>query len=190
VTDRIDPVACLSPAEIVVVFAGRRLVVPAMRADGWLAVLMDPDAQVDDIFPGLLPIAGQELVWEAVDDGETTPEAVAGLALEVLTQAAGRPYWEVQRLVGIAVQHWEVLGTELLLSGVRAETVTLGEWLNALFVVLLRQVAQSDPKSGHQRAVMVQQQIQRPPFEVMAEEFDEEAEAALFLAQMQAQAPS
>lgn len=179
-----DPVASVRRGQLTVDFHGRELQITPMTAGDWVEHLYDPELEFGDIFPGLLIDAdGRGFVDDLLFDGKVTVEACVDVAKQVLSAASGRPWWLTLRILAVAKLNWELVGGELALAGMRADLVPFGAWLDAVYLLIMRNV---EPK----RARIVEEQLKRPPFEERQADFDEEREAEAFMAALGAQVPA
>lgn len=139
----LDPVQSLRPWPVLVPCCNEELEIPALPAADWLAVLLDADMQLDDIFPGLLSDEDIDWVEEQLLLGQVGVDEFQETVLDALEVASARKWWVTLRLASIARQHWDVVGPELVNRGVDAARVSLSAWLDSLLVVVLRNM---DPK--------------------------------------------
>ena len=131
-----DPIWSLQPWPVVLELGERTLEIPALPASQWLAVLMVGELELEDIVPGLLCEEDADEVEEALYTGLLTLEQLNMLALDVVSQVSGRPWWVALRLVELARLHWDNLATEMTRAD--ASRLSLSGWLDVLFVALLR----------------------------------------------------
>lgn len=153
-----DPTASLEPRALEVQLGTALLEIPAMTAAQWLQILFT-DFDIWDIIPGLCPDQAEQ-VDEAILDGLVSLTLVRDTALEVITEATGRPWWYVLRLVALVKNSWETIGGELTFRGVRADQLSLGAWLDAVLLVCLRSIKQED-------VVMFTSSLESPPPELL-----------------------
>lgn len=117
----------------------RTYTVDAWPAAEWLEVLLAEQLSLWDIIPGMIGgpegIYAEEALIEALNGGSLGAEEYAELAYEVLTVAAGRPWWTAMRLCASAVEptigNW-VRG-QLVLHHIDATALSLSAWLDALY---------------------------------------------------------
>lgn len=139
-----DPVWSLRPWAVEVELAGQLWVIPPLSAVEWLVPLMGQPFDPEDLFPGLLPSDQAEELDQLVFDGKVDLDELGEATLSIITTASGRPWWVTLRLIADAYHHWDLLGAEMLLAGVDATRVSLGAWLDALLLFIVR--AQPDDK--------------------------------------------
>jgi hypothetical protein len=132
-----DPIASLRCWPVEVELAGTVVQIPALSAADWLAVLMSSPLDLEAVFPGLAPGA-LEIVDDLLYSGEMTVLELQDLALDVISMASGRPWWIAMRLIVSATSNWGLLGSDLALGGVDASKLSLGAWLDALFILIVR----------------------------------------------------
>lgn len=116
--------------------AGVEFEVEALPAADWLAVLMVPSLDLEDILPGLLDDGDAEVFEDLLLGGQLGVEEKDQLSLEVVSTVAGRPWWVALRLIETARCHWDALGAEMIRKA-DAARVSLSAWLDALFVAIL-----------------------------------------------------
>lgn len=140
-----DLVAGLQPWPIEDVWIGNRVFrVPAMPASKWLWILLEPDVSLFAIVPGLLEPDAREYVEGLILDGEYGHEDLEELAWEIVSIAAGRPWWTVLYLL-VNAKHGTNLETvqgELALHAVDASRMSLSSWLSAVYVIFARSMDQ------------------------------------------------
>lgn len=146
----------LRPWPVVVRLGNQEMVIPALPAADWLAVLMQEDLWPEDVFPGLCGPAVVDLVDELVNSGEVNLDDLADVSLDVLEAAASRSWWVALRLITVCRQNWATIGAELLLDGVDASRLSLSGWLDVATLVIMRRIK---PES----ALMFTSQLEAPP---------------------------
>lgn len=139
-----DPVSSLRPYSVTVTVGPGQVEIPALSAADWLSVLMVEAVELDDIFPGLLSDEDTDLVEEAIIDGLLGVEEFRSIILEVIETASARQWWVALRLVEVARTSWDVIGGEMLLRGVDAESLSLSAWLDVLLLTILRNMEPKD----------------------------------------------
>jgi hypothetical protein len=122
--------------------AGRELTIPAMCAADWLHVLMNAQLQADDVFPGLLDEDERQFVEDQLHSGILDLGDSQELALEIISQVSGRPWWVSLRLITIARQSWDALGGDMV-KRADAAVVPLAAWLDSLFLLIVRNIDDS-----------------------------------------------
>ncbi len=167
-----DPVWSLRPWPVSVRVAGGMYEIPALPAVDWLTVLMTDDPALDDIFPGLLDEADQDVVTEAMLDGHL--EETFSVCLDIITAVSGRPWYIAMRLIDVARTSWHVLGAEMLLKGVDAEKLSLSGWLDILVLTIMKNI---DPKD----AAMFTMRLEAPPADIEVEQPEPEMSVSSFM---------
>lgn len=150
-----DPSASLQPWALEVELGTLTLEIPALTAADWLQVLFQ-DFDIWDIIPGLCPDYADE-VDEILLQGHVTLPMFRDLCLELITEATGRPWWYVLRLVGVVKGSWEIVGGELAFRGIRADELSLGAWLDAVLLICLRNLGSTED------TMMFTSQLEKPP---------------------------
>ena len=131
-----------------------------LMADRWLEVLLREDATWQELLGEVLPDQHVVDLADAVVAGLIPTAEVVLVAQNLLTAAAGRPWWETFNILAVAEEAWESIGGELALKGVLPGSVTLGAWLDAAWQ-LLRQLA---GQQGQQSLTQLVSEIKREPF--------------------------
>lgn len=133
-----DPIWSLRPWPVTVQIAGEDVTIPAMPAADWLAVLMTPGLDSGDVFPGMLEEEDRSYVEDRLHAGFLDVEEFLRLGLEIISTVSGRPWWVSLRLIATASQSWDALGGELV--NFDAERLSLAGWLDALFMLIVRNI--------------------------------------------------
>jgi hypothetical protein len=136
-----DLVASLQPWSIEDIWIGEEVFrVPAMTASQWLWILLEPSISVFSIVPGLLEPDAKEHVDELIITGCLSHEELEDLAWEIVSIAAGRPWWTVLYLLGNAksVGNSDIVQGELALHSVDASSMSLASWLSAVYMIFAR----------------------------------------------------
>jgi hypothetical protein len=131
-----DPIWSLRCWPVDVELAGQTVQIPAMPAADWLAVLAARPIELEDIFPALAP-GGAELVDELLYSDNLTLEELYRVVLDVISTVTGRPWWISMRLINDAMLNWGLVGSKLVLGGVDSAKVSLGAWLDAVFMIII-----------------------------------------------------
>lgn len=118
--------------------------IPALAAVDWLVVLMAPETQLDDLFPGLLSPEDTDWVEEQILDGKLRLPEFQELVQRVIEMASARKWWVTLRLTDLARRSWDVVGSEMLLRGVDATHISLSAWLDVLLVTVLKNMDSKD----------------------------------------------
>lgn len=111
-----------------------------MPASHWLWILLEPSVSLFAIVPGLLQPDAVEYVEELVIDGLYSHEELEDLAWEIVSIAAGRPWWTVLYLL-VNAKHpgnIDAIQGQLALSGVDASRMSLASWLAAVYSIFTR----------------------------------------------------
>ena len=151
-----DPIWSLQIWPVTFTLAGQDFTIPAIPASGWLEELMVENVNLIEVLEELLPWSELEelrdLMWE---DAFTLPD-LHDLLLEVISAVTGRPWWISMKLITAARLHWDFLGAELALRGVRADTISIAAWLDVALLTIIRNI---DPE----KATMFTSQLEMPP---------------------------
>jgi hypothetical protein len=132
-----DALAALRIWALDVELAGETFMVPARPAVDWFVAILDEDVPLP-LIPGLMDADAEERITDLLLDGEVDAELITARSRELLTAAAGRPWWEADRLIRSAAASWHIIGGELTRLGVDLGAVSLAAALNAIYVVCVR----------------------------------------------------
>ena len=91
---------------------------------------------LEDVLPGLLDDAGDEIVEELLFQGRLSVDGKDQLTLEVISTVSGRPWWVALRLIETARSSWDALGAEMVRRA-DAATLSLSAWIDVLFHAVL-----------------------------------------------------
>lgn len=174
-----DPIWSLKQWSVVVDVGDEEYTIPAMPAADWLRVLMVDDISIDDVFPGMLEPVDRAQVEEALHAGILTLADIQEVSLEIVSKVSGRPWWVAMRLIQCARISWDALGGEMVRK-VDGSTLSLGAWLDGLFLVILRAMEESKrnmflmklemPPPGWGSAVQEELEMSTDAFLAMASE--------------------
>lgn len=132
-----DALAALRIWTLEVELAGDTFVVPPAPAADWFLAILDEDALLP-LIPGMMDADAEERIGDLLLDGLVSAEEIAVRSRELLTEAAGRPWWEADRLIRSSGVSWHIIGGELTRLGVDLGTVSLAAALNAIYVICVR----------------------------------------------------
>lgn len=182
-----DALAALKIWELEVELAGEVFTVPPRPAAEWFVAILDEDTALP-LIPGLMDGDAEERIADMLLDGQLTVELIAQRSRELLTAAAGRSWWEADRLIRSSGASWHIIGGELTRLGVDLDRVSLAAALNAIYVVCVRTM---DEKERNKFDI----DLRLPPIGVEGvsteEMYDQRAAEAAFAALMgQAQPPA
>jgi len=150
-----------------------------LMADQWLEALLKDELTWGGVLVQVLPDQGMENVVAALLAGSLPAETVTSAGQSLLTVAAGRDWWEVINILAVADETWEALGGELALAGITPERVTLGVWLDAVWLLLRRLWS----KHGESELNQLVTEVKRKPVAGDADpEVDGAMDAADFMA--------
>ena len=128
-----------------------------MPAADWLELFLDGEMDALGMVDFLLDVEDAEclrdIMWES-DTFQVTD--LHDLLLEVISEVTGRPWWVSLKLIATMRMHWDFLGAELALNGVRADTISIAAWLDVALLTILRNI---DPE----KATMFTSQLEMPP---------------------------
>lgn len=175
-----DALAALKIWALDVDLGGETLEVPARPAVDWFLAILSEDVPLP-LIPGLMDGDAEERITDMILDGTVTTDEIITRSRELLTAAAGRPWWEADRLIRSSAQSWQIIGGELTRLGVDLGAVSLAAALNAIYVVCVRTM---DEKERNKFDI----DLRLPPIGVEGvtteEMYDEKAATAAFMALM------
>lgn len=142
-----------TPTEVLV--AGRWVTVPAMLAVDWLELLTG-DLDLELIFPGLLSDDDADWVEDALVEGEISIQDMQRLAIAVITEVSGRPWWIACKLVISAQSKWSIIGADLAAKQIDATRIPLGLWLDSVWRIIF-------DRTANEKWPSVAAQLEAPP---------------------------
>lgn len=151
-----DPIWSLRIWPVTFTVAGQDFTIPEISAAGWLTVLMVEEIEAMEVLDALMPFEDTEELRDLLWDDKFTLSDLHDLLLEIVSAVTGRPWWIVFKLVVAMRQHWDFLGAELALQGVRADTISIAAWLDVALLTILRNI---EPE----KATMFTSQLEMPP---------------------------
>lgn len=137
------PSALFRTEPFTVTVDGRDYVFPHIAADRWMDMLSRPD-WVSRVFH-LLDDDSYSRFVDLAESGDVGVEELKRLVFAVLSEAAGRPWWEALRLAG-SVNHSMPLAGAVLMRGLDPSRITLAAFLAVVWSVIMQN------KSGTERA--------------------------------------
>ena len=168
-----DPVASLCPWPLTLEARGHEYSIPAWSAAEWLRLLMGGrELSVESLVLELVPEGVQLLMDESLSD-----EQVMELGLGILDLAGGRPWYITMRLVNVLVANWNVLGADMLRSGVDATAMSLSGFLDVVLLQALRNM-----EEGQVTMFLTQLELPPPGMDIPEEDMEMSREQFLSLA--------
>lgn len=127
----------LRPEQIDISFAACTWRLEAVTAADWLGALaMDFDG-LSGVFPGLIGDDRLEEMLEILKDGaQEHSDTMQEVARKALAAAGGRDWWWTLNLARRVVGQWIYVNGFLVRQGVRADSTTLPDWLDACYTWL------------------------------------------------------
>lgn len=149
-------------------FSVRGYTWPHLNAARWLD-LLSTGAWPVRLIQAMDGEAHERLLADVESGALAVPDGLLPLAREVLSEAAGRPWWEVETLVSTCYGgDGRVLGM-VLLSGIDPGSVTLASFCCAVW-------AQVTKGADGIELMKAEAQLKVPPPEVTAEELEQQPE--------------
>lgn len=174
-----NPAAALRPAAVDIELGDWEYVIPELPAADWLEALL---RGWGGVVPGMLPADDRVNIMRDILAGSITQGDVTAAGQEAAEAAAGRRWWEIEKLWGTASHpdYWPAVSGQLL-ARVDLQRVSLGGALNVIYVIMVENLKE---EKRHQFDAM----LQAPPASVIAKEWDDEAAEGDFLAALDEQA--
>lgn len=171
--------AALRPAAVVVELGDWEYEIPRLPAADWLEALL---AGWFGVVPGLLHPEDEISVLRDYRRGDVAKADLLSSAKAAVEAAAGTRWWRVERLVSTATaeEFWPAISGELL-RRVDVERVSLGGALNVIYVIMVENMKED-------RRHSFDAQLDAPPPEAVAEEWDDGAAEADFMSALGEQA--
>lgn len=132
-----DALAALKIWGLEVELAGKVFEIPPLPAAEWFLAVLSEDAPFP-IVPGLMDPNDDERISDLLLADDIDVDLLVTRSREALAAAAGRPWWEADRLIRSSAAEWQIIGGELTRVGVDLEKVSLGAALNAIYVICTR----------------------------------------------------
>jgi hypothetical protein len=171
----VDPLASLEIEDIYVTIGGREYRMSGRSAAVWLRTILGDDYTL--ILPAWLDEDQEVLLMDRLMDDEFTVQEMDEAVLDVISIAAGRPWWWAMQLIMYAasdVHHWARVNGKLVLAGVDNSRITLAAWIDAVYALFIDGMDREDYDK-------FKAQIDTPP---TADLLNEEEEAEAFLSMM------
>lgn len=132
-----DALAALRIWALEVELAEEVFAVPARPATDWFVAILSEDTALP-LIPGMMSDGAEERITDLLLDGEIDIGLLVQRSRELLTEVAGRPWWEADRLIRSSAASWHIIGGELTRVGVDLDRVSLAAALNAIYVICVR----------------------------------------------------
>lgn len=108
--------------------------------------------------------ASYEALLDRLESGRARPEDANRVARRALAEAAGRPWWEAERLVSV-LGNSEMLGAAL--RGADPEHMSLAAFLSVVYSLLMKGADMKD-------RMKIEAELSVPPYEAAGEEEEED----------------
>lgn len=169
-----DPLASLRIDPITVTVGEYDYTCEGRPASDWVELILADRLHM--IIPGWLD-DDDGVISRGLLDGDVTFDELNELTFEVLTIAAGRPWWWAAQLTLTAASSasvWATLHGRMIMHGVLADDISFAAWIDALYACMTENM-DSEALSKFNT------EMDTPPASVG---LDEEAESDAFLALM------
>lgn len=138
-----NPAIHFVPCDIDIEFDGVTYTITARSALEWMTTLLDERLIPCNIFPilagGEAVIAVEDAIW----DGKATPEQVNDLAMDVVSVAGDRDWWETVRYLNVLHGAWDTIGSSLVARGADPAKMSLAGWVDLIRYICIQHC---DPK--------------------------------------------
>lgn len=145
--------------------------IPPLPAADWIEAILTGSVVPDLFADETAALAGQLLTAERI-----TSEELRDRSREAMADAAGRPWWEVVRLVGLLSQEPDGVGGELIRRGFDFQTRSIGAYCSVVYATAVGGMEKKE-------RTKFDYQLSLPPVDVVAD--DDEAMSAAFMVAMQ-----
>lgn len=135
---------------------GEYFEIPALPAADWLPVLMCDPLELEDIFPGMAGPQAHQAIEDMLLEGVLNLGELKKLSIDILDQVTGRTWYVGLNIAAAAWNSWEIIGGELVFRGVRATDISLAAWLDAVYLIIMRNLDQD-------KGIIFNAKIQVPP---------------------------
>lgn len=173
----LDPLVAIDIPEVEVDLGEWSYTVPKLPAGRWLVAVLNP--QGGSIVPGLLALQDRRDVWADYALGAFTEEELADAERDALEAAAGRPWWEADRLIRSAftTESWPIISGEMTHRGIDVHVVSLSAWLNWVYMLVVSRCKDDAERTKFEG------QLKMPPVGVSPDEIESDEDvAAAFMA--------
>lgn len=139
-----DVLAGLYQTEVTVELGEWQYTIPALPASEWIAAVTAPNGGA--IVPGLLNATDRTDAWRDFVQGGFDEQELAEVERDALEAAAGRPWWEADRLIRSLVdpENWPTVHGELMLRGLDLEALPLAAALNAVYALIRKMISHDE----------------------------------------------
>jgi hypothetical protein len=175
----LDPLVAIDQPEIDVTLGEWDYTIPALPAARWLVAVLSPKGGA--IVPGLLEFQDRSDIWADFAAGRFDVDELAAVERDALAAAAGRPWWEADRLVRAAfnTESWPIVSGEMTHRGINLHAISLSSWLNWVYTLVVNRCKDDAERSKFEA------QLQAIPAGVEPEEaIGDEDLGAAFMAAM------
>lgn len=172
--------AALRPAAVEVELGDWTYEIPQLPATDWLEALLNGWTGV---VPGLLHPEDEVSVLRDYYASKVSKDEVLAAARAAVEAASGRRWWVAERLIATATngEFWPTIHGSLVLRGVNLDRLSLGAVLNAIYVLMVENMKEDKRHS-------FDAQLDAPPPQAVAAEWDDDAAEDDFMAALGEQA--
>lgn len=121
-----------------VTFAGQSWDLKGVSAYGWVGAVMHDPVSLAEVVPGMLHPRDTDRLYAAWQDFDDLDERCTRAARKVLGRVAGRDWYRAVNLIEMITESWTHFNGSLLLKGCDAQKMELSSWLDAAYVLLIR----------------------------------------------------
>lgn len=148
---------------------GRTFSFDPLWAGAWMSLLPSP-GWAASLLQRHCATPHRDRFLDMLEDGHVQPEDLVSLGRSVLAEAAGRPWWEAERLVATALTP-EVLGA-VLSKGIQPDLLTLAAFLAVTEAVIRERLDDTG-------RLQFESQISAPPPEALEQVPEEDLSAVM-----------
>ncbi len=121
-----------------VTFAGQSWDLRGVSAYTWVGAVLHDPVSLAEVVPGLLRARDTDRLYEAWTEYPDLDERCTRAARKVLGRVAGREWYRAVNLIEMIAESWTHFNGSLLLKGCDARKMELSSWLDAAYILLIR----------------------------------------------------
>lgn len=172
----VDPSASLGIRDVYVEIGGVEYHMDGRSAADWIEQLISSDLSA--VVPGWLDDRDEDRILDLMGQGKISFKEIEEAGRDVISNAAGRPWWWALKLMAFAVSdvhHWSRINGRLILAGVDSTAISLSAWVDAVYFQHIEKFEDPDER------LKFQAEMDMPP---SVEYLNEEEEAEAFLSML------
>jgi len=172
----VDPTASLGIRSVYVTLGGVEYEMRGRSAADWIELLTTTD--ISAVIPGWLDEDDEDRILDLLGQGKIAFTELEEAGHDVLSNAAGRPWWWALKLMAYAasdIHRWSRVNGRLVMAGVDGQTIPLAAWVDAVYFQHIEHIDDPDER------LKFQADMDMPP---SIEHLDEEEESEAFLSML------